>query len=69
LSDGVVGVGRVVVVTGAGIELESVRVCPETVADGVQKLEARVCAGVQTIDAGLDPRIILPRKSYRSDVL
>jgi len=29
------------------------------VADGVQKLEARVCAGVQTIDAGLDPRIIL----------
>jgi len=56
LSDGVVGVGRVVVVTGAGSELESVRVCPETVADGVHKLETRVCARVQTID---DPHIIL----------
>jgi len=59
LSDGVVGVSRVVVVTGVGSKLESVRVCPETVADGVQKLEACVCAGVQTIDAGLDPHIIL----------
>jgi len=48
LSDGVVDVGRVVVVTGAGSELESVCVCPETVADGVQKLEAEYSTVLET---------------------
>ena len=48
MSDGVVGVSRVVIVTGAGSELESVRMCPETVADGVRKLEAEYSTVLET---------------------